>query len=302
MSDTLLLLTCCLGLLAVAVPVIHDGFATLRARQMISSMTSTSNETYDPARIEQLTQAQLYNLQLGGEGAACDNLGLGGCNQTSEDILDLTDNAAAISLAPYEDQLCMQDSSAVCWIEIPPIDVAQPTNRGTSDEALATGAGHLEWTSLPVGGASSHCVIAAHSGMRDTRMFDDLDQMRVGDEFYLHTLGDVYAYRVFDIETLLPNEALERCRIVKGMDLCTLVTCTPYGINTHRLLVHGERIPYVPPSSDDAPAMPRLHIGKRTRPLLVVLATLLGTLAIIVPSRLVARHRRPQRNRGLAHG
>ena len=265
-------------------------------------MTSASNETYDPTRVEQLTQAQLYNLQLGGEGAACDNLGLGGCNQTSEDILDLTDNATAVSLAPYKDQLCMQDNSAMCWIEIPPIDVVQPTNRGTSDEALATGAGHLEWTSLPVGGSSSHCVIAAHSGMRDTRMFDDLDQMRAGDEFYLHTLGDVYAYRVFDIETLLPDEAQERCRIVKGKDLCTLVTCTPYGINTHRLLVHGERIPYVPPSSDEVKATPRLHIGKRTRPLLVVLATLMAALALVVASRLVARRRRTQRNRGLAHG
>ena len=111
------------------------------------------------------------------------------------------------------------------------------------------GVGHVEGTSLPVGGESTHCVITAHSGMRNLRMFDDIRQLEPGDLVLLHTMGDVYAYRVVSSEVVWPDET-SSLAIAPGEDLLTLVTCTPYGVNDHRLLVHCERTDYVPEEQD----------------------------------------------------
>jgi sortase A len=108
---------------------------------------------------------------------------------------------------------------------------------------LDRGVGHVLGSSLPVGGLSTHTVLSAHSGMASQRMFTDLDQLVIGDVFYLQVLGQTLAYQIDAINTVLPHET-ELLQITKDVDACTLVTCTPYGINTHRLLVHGIRIPY----------------------------------------------------------
>lgn len=125
-------------------------------------------------------------------------------------------------------------------VVIPKINAKIPIYHTTEDDVLQKGVGHMETTSLPMGGASSHAVLAGHSGLPSVRIFDDLDQLEVGDYFVVQVLGEDHAYRVTSIETVLPDET-ESLSVQDGKDLVTLVTCTPYGINTHRLLVHGER-------------------------------------------------------------
>ncbi len=139
------------------------------------------------------------------------------------------------------DQLLNENADGVMsYIEIPSINVYLPVYHGTSDAVLAKGAGHMRNTSLPVGGASTHCVISAHRGDPSATLFSDLDQLKQGDVFYLHTLGEVLAYQVDQIKVVLPYET-DDFRIEEKKDYVTLVTCTPYGINSHRLLVRGER-------------------------------------------------------------
>ena len=141
----------------------------------------------------------------------------------------------------YEELLNENADGVMSYIEIPSIDVFVPIYHGTSERVLAKGAGHMVNTSLPVGGASTHCVISAHRGDPSATLFSDLDQLEQGDEFYLHTLNRRMGYRIDQIKVVLPYET-DDFRIAEGKDYVTLVTCTPYGINSHRLLVRGERI------------------------------------------------------------
>lgn len=143
----------------------------------------------------------------------------------------------------YGSLLNISGNGIMCYIEIPSINVYLPVFHGTSEKTLQRGAGHLEGTSLPVGGINTHCVISAHTGIRDAKMFTDLDQLVRGDVFYLHTLDEILAYRVDQIKVVHPSKT-EYLHIEKGKDMATLVTCTPYGINTHRLLVRGSRVDY----------------------------------------------------------
>ena len=130
------------------------------------------------------------------------------------------------------------------YIEVPKIDCSLPIYHGTDEGALQIAIGHLEGSSLPVGGKSTHCVLSGHRGLPSARLFTDLDQMEEGDVFVLNVLGRKLAYEVDQIKVVLPDE-MSDLEIVQGKDLCTLVTCTPYGINTHRLLVRGHRTKYI---------------------------------------------------------
>lgn len=127
------------------------------------------------------------------------------------------------------------------YIEIPKIDIIYPIYHGTDEAVLQIAIGHLDWTSLPVGGEGSHCVVSGHRGLPSARLFTDLDQMEVGDTFLLRILDEVLTYEVDQILIVEPH-VTEDLLIVEGKDLCTLVTCTPYGINSHRMLVRGYRI------------------------------------------------------------
>ena len=129
------------------------------------------------------------------------------------------------------------------YINIPKINATLPIYHGTDETTLELGIGHLLGSSLPIGGSSTHSILTAHSGMASQKMFSDLPQLLVGDVFYLDILNDRLAYQVDQINTVLPHET-ELLGIEDGKDLCTLVTCTPFGVNTHRLLVRGHRIPY----------------------------------------------------------
>lgn len=143
----------------------------------------------------------------------------------------------------YEHQLNVTGDGIMGYVEIPLIQVNLPIYHGTDSDALDAGIGHLLGTSLPVGGMNTHSVLTAHSGMANQKMFSDLDKLEQGDVFYLQVLGETLAYQVEQINTVLPHDTTY-LGITEGEDFCTLVTCTPFGVNTHRLLVRGTRIPY----------------------------------------------------------
>ena len=141
----------------------------------------------------------------------------------------------------YEGLLDVGQNGIMGYIEIPKIDVTLPVYHGTDEAVLQVAVGHLEWTSLPVGGESSHCVVSGHRGLPSAKLFTDLDKMELGDTFLLRVLDEVLTYEVDQILIVEPQETRE-LMITEGQDYCTLVTCTPYGINTHRILVRGHRI------------------------------------------------------------
>ena len=143
----------------------------------------------------------------------------------------------------YESQLNIAGDGTMGYVEIPKISVNLPIYHGTGNDSLERGVGHLLGSSLPVGGTSTHAILTGHSGMATQKMFTDLEQLSVGDVFYLHILDEILAYQVDRIKTVLPHDT-SLLGITSGRDYCTLVTCTPYGVNTHRLLVRGTRIAY----------------------------------------------------------
>lgn len=145
----------------------------------------------------------------------------------------------------YVNQLNVGGSGIMGYIDIPKIHVDLPIYHGTGTDSLNRGTGHLLGSSLPVGGDSTHTIITGHSGMASQKMFTDLEQLHEGDVFYLRVLDETLAYEVKAVHTVLPHDT-SFLGIVPRQDLCTLVTCTPTGVNTHRLLVQGSRIPYEP--------------------------------------------------------
>lgn len=147
------------------------------------------------------------------------------------------------SALPYAGLLNVDEEGGMAYLRIPAIDVELMIYHGTEEEVLQKGVGHLQGSSLPVGGAGTHCVLSAHTGLNDKKLFTDLDQLENGDLFYIHVLGEILAYQVDQIRVVLPEET-EDLKINAREDYVTLVTCTPYGINTHRLLVRGTRVPY----------------------------------------------------------
>lgn len=140
----------------------------------------------------------------------------------------------------YDEALNIAGDGVMGTLYIPRIHVEEPIYHTVDDDVLQKGVGHLEETSLPIGGPSSHCVLSGHTGLPSGKIFDDLDRLEVGDYFIIQVLGEDHAYRIYDIETVLPDET-QSLVIQPDRDLVTLVTCTPYGVNTHRLLVHAER-------------------------------------------------------------
>jgi len=141
----------------------------------------------------------------------------------------------------YMELLNIGGNAVMGYVEVPKINISLPLYHGTDEAVLAVAIGHLEWTSLPVGGESTHCVVSGHRGLPSAKLFTDLDKVREGDIFLLHVLDETLTYEVDQIRIVLPHET-DELLIQEGKDLCTLVTCTPYGVNSHRMLVRGHRI------------------------------------------------------------
>ena len=149
-------------------------------------------------------------------------------------------DAAAVG---YDHLLNLYGNGVMAYVEIPKIHVNLPIYHGTTTEVLEKGIGHLTGSSLPIGGVGNHAVLTGHSGVAGQRLFSDLDQLEIGDVFFIRVLNQQLAYEVRAIDTVLPEDT-KLLTSVDGKDKCTLVTCTPFGVNTHRLLVQGERIEY----------------------------------------------------------
>ena len=190
----------------------------------------------------------------------------------------------------YESLLDISGTGIMGYIEVPKIDCSLPIYHGTDEGALQIAIGHLEGSSLPVGGKSTHCVLSGHRGLPSARLFTDLDQMEEGDIFILNILGRKLAYEVDQIRVVLPEE-MSDLEIEEGKDLCTLVTCTPYGINTHRLLVRGHRVKYVETKVQEQKKVSKSKTDTR----LVIAGAAVGAVVLFIIIFAV-RRRRKHRN------
>lgn len=211
-------------------PTVSDLWNNYRNQRLISNYTDTV-ETMEPEDYSKIwEEAKAYNDQ-----------------HKVNTIVDAFDEEEGdyILSHPYDQLLNPTGNEIMGYLEIPKINVRLAIYHGIGPNALENGCGHIEGTSLPIGGESTHSVISAHRGLPSAKLFTDLDQMEVGDIFYINVLDETLAYKVDQILTVLPEET-KSLAIEEGKDLVTLVTCTPYGVNSHRLLVRGERTEYVP--------------------------------------------------------
>ena len=237
------------------------------AGELVSEKYHSDVETTYTAAIEDTDAAELTAQR---EAAEQYNAMLSGTASISE-------GEASASPLPYAEQLTV--GGVICYIDIPKINVYLPVQHGTGAETLEKSVGHVVGTSLPVGGSSTHAVLSAHSGMASSKLFSDIDQLTEGDTFYIHVLGDTLAYKVDAIHTVLPTDT-SLLQIEDGKDYVTLVTCTPFGINTHRLLVRGHRVPYTPEQEAEVAETQKVT-SSWTRHYLTGLGTGLGTVAVI---------------------
>ena len=189
----------------------------------------------------------------------------------------ISEGGASAPPLPYTEQLTV--GGAMAYVDIPQIGVYLPVQHGTGAETLEKSVGHVVGTSLPVGGSSTHAVLSAHSGMASSKLFSDIDQLTEGDIFYVHVLGDTLAYEVDAINTVLPTDT-SLLQIEEGKDLVTLVTCTPFGVNTHRLLVRGHRVPYTP-EQESATTAEKPAASSWTQHYLIGLGIGLGAVAVV---------------------
>ena len=233
-----------------------------------TSYTAAIEDTDDAELTAQREAAEQYNAMLSGA--------------------TITEGGASAPPLPYAEQLTV--GGVMAYVDIPKINVYLPAQHGTGAETLEKFVGHVVGTSLPVGGESTHAVLSAHSGMASSKLFSDIDQLEKGDVFYIHVLGEVLAYEVDSINTVLPTDT-SLLQIEAGKDLVTLVTCTPFGINTHRLLVRGHRVPYTP-EQEAAAAAEKPVASSWTQHYLTGLGIGLGAVAVFGGGYFLVRRKR----------
>ena len=219
--NILLIFALVAGLSLLLYPTVSDYWNSLHASQAVASYDQAVKSMDEGKYDELLQRAGQYNLDLFLRGS----------------LFALTDEERE----DYNSQLDIDGSGVMGYIEIPTIKVSLPIYHGTSDDVLQVAVGHLEWSSLPVGGESTHCVLSGHRGLPSAKLFTNLDQLTEGDLFVIRTLDEVLTYEVDRILIVLPSE-VQALAAEEGKDLCTLVTCTPYGVNSHRMLVRGHRV------------------------------------------------------------
>ncbi len=217
-----------LGVGIMIYPIASSVINNLESRSHIQDYSQKTKQMSSEETLNMLQIAEKYNESLTN-------------NVVITDPFD--ENAYEKIGAGYENALNVDGNGLIGYVDIPKINVYLPIYHGTSDKTLSKGAGHLRNTSLPIGGKSTHSVISAHTAYPGKTFFDYLTDMESGDIFYIHVLDRVLKYRVNNIEVILPEET-DYLRIVNGKDYVTLLTCTPYSVNTHRLLVRGERVDY----------------------------------------------------------
>ena len=220
-SNIILIVVFFVGLSVLLYPTVSDYWNSLHQSRAIATY-SDAVEEMDTSDYERMwTEADAYNEKLYESGH-----GLGLAEDEKEE---------------YESILDVSGTGIMSYIEIPSIKCSLPIYHGTDEAVLQIAVGHIEGSSLPVGGVNTHCVLSGHRGLPSAKLFSDLDKLEEGDLFMIRTLDQTLTYEVDQIRIVLPEE-IDDLEIVEGEDLCTLVTCTPYGINTHRLLVRGHRV------------------------------------------------------------
>ena len=245
-----------LGLLLY--PLISEAVNAKYHSDIETAYTAAIEETDKAELTAQREAAEQYNAMLSGAAT-------------------ISEGGASAPPLPYAEQLTV--GGVICYIDIPKINVYLPVQHGMGAETLEKSVGHVVGTSLPVGGSSTHAVLSAHSGLASSKLFSDIDQLAAGDVFYIHVLGEVLAYKVDAIHTVLPTDT-SLLQIEEGKDLVTLVTCTPFGINTHRLLVRGHRVPYTLEQEVSA-AEEKPVASSWTQHYLTGLAVGLGAVAVV---------------------
>lgn len=234
-----------------------------------TTYSATIEDTDDAELTAQRQAAQQYNAMLSGAAT-------------------ITEGGASAPPLAYAQQLTV--GGVMAYVDIPKINVYLPVQHGTDADTLEKSVGHVAGTSLPVGGSSTHAVLSAHSGMASSKLFSDIDQLTEGDVFYIHVLGEVLAYEVDAIHTVLPTDT-RLLQIEEGKDYVTLVTCTPFGVNTHRLLVRGHRVPYTPEQEAEA-AETQKAASSWTRHYLTGLAIGIGAAAVVGGGYFLIRRKR----------
>lgn len=271
------------GILVLLYPVLATQYNNQRQERIASEFSAVADQAGPDAVAESLRRADEYNLKA-----------------SESPILDPWLDAQRPGTAQYQDYLSQLNlNDVMATIKIPSIDVNLPIYHGTENATLDKGIGHLFGTALPVGGESTHTVLTGHTGLGNATMFDQLTSVKMGDVFYIETAGRHLKYQVTDIRVVLPTET-ESLNKVEGKDLATLITCTPYGINTHRLLVTGERVPM----DDEAVAAEAAQVkGSVMKPwMIAVLASVAVILVIAGAIWLRSRKRKDEEPQAVESG
>lgn len=225
----------------MAYPFISNYIFEHRADSSVTTYENTVDDAGEDIRAQMIADAVAYNEELAASAIK---------------LHDPFSEEGSKAEERYLSLLSLDGSEIMGFVKIPCIGVSLPIYHGTNGDVLEKGVGHLEGTSLPVGGSTTHCVLTGHTGLSSAKMFTGLTQMEVGDLFILEVLGEKLAYEVDQILTVTPDQ-VDALAIVDGEDYCTLVTCTPYGVNTHRLFVRGHRTEYVEEEVEKAEASPK---------------------------------------------
>lgn len=254
------------GLSVMLYPVISNALNEAQFDQVISDyeekVSTKNNEEYE----EMIKEAEEYNKNL-----------------TTSTISDVFSDPDFTNSEEYMHILELGKDGAMGYISIPKIDVKIPIYHGTSASVLQKGVGHLEGSSFPVGGETTHAILCAHRGLPSARLFTDLDQLVEGDYFYIYILDKVYTYQVDQVLVIEPDNT-EPLGLKEGQDYITLITCTPYGVNTHRLLVRGTRV--IPEENEETPVHETTKKGSKVYRMVYVgigigIIVLIGTILIV---------------------
>ena len=268
------------GFLVLAYPTISDQWNTYRQSRLISSYEETVSEMEPEDFTAEWEKGQAFNDTL------TENNIYGDIFAGDEEDLEDTEYWSVLNAA---------GDGVMGYISIPKINVRLSIYHGTSEQVLQTGVGHLDGTKLPVGGESTHCVLAAHRGLPSARLFTDIDQLERGDRFYIHVLDEVLAYEVDQILDMVDKDDMDTLSsamaITEGEDHVTLFTCTPYGVNSHRLLVRGVRVPYEGEEEVTATPVETMVRAVQNYYMLYLILGLSVTLLVILILRFLIRPR-----------
>lgn len=276
-----------IALMLMMYPFIANYLFEHKTDSVVDSVQQTAEKLDDSEQKAEIEKAMRYNESLANGHVVL-------TDPFKEEKIEIEEDTAE-----YESLLNLTNDGVMGTVEIPLINVSLPIYHGTSDAILKKGAGHLQGTSLPVGGASTHTVITGHTGLSNAKLFTDLTELDKGDIFFLEVMGEKLAYQVDQIKVVLPTE-MDDLKIVPGEDYCTLLTCTPYGVNTHRLLVRGKRTDYqeaVDAAKSEKPKKAESKwMSEYKRALAISVAFFVASLPFIFGIRYVREYRRKRRD------